>query len=279
MKNKGTIEETLKSNEELLKILDLRVDQSGDSREVKKFYEVVGFCEQVVPIIETYRSDKQIVFLDCSCGKSYLSFALNYILLANGGVRETFFYGVDTNGVLIEKCEQMRESLGYRNMRFINGRIIDVRIDKTVDIVIALHACDSATDETIAKGIKLRAKYIIVVPCCENQIRGRLKAGHPLVDLTDFGLLRYRFADILTGALRSQFLSGAGYHVKLTEIVSQKYTPKNLMIIARRKRSSRGYNMEKYKKLDEMFNTEFVLKNYFDEYELNRSDCLSSIIS
>ncbi|KXK26340.1 MAG: methyltransferase [Candidatus Brocadia sinica] len=278
MTGKETIEGVLKSSDELLKILDLNIDQSGDDREKKKFNEVVGFCEQVLRVIETYAADKEIVFLDCSCGKSYLSFALNYIFLKYL-FRKAFFYGVDTNRVLIEKCEQIKKSLGFQNMLFVNGRIIDVQPEKYVDMVIALHACDIATDETIAKGIKLGAKYIIVVPCCENQIRGRLKAGHPLVGLTDFGLLRYRFADILTEALRSQFLTGAGYHVKLIEIVSPKFTPKNLMIIARKKKEYRNCNMDKYKKLDEMFNTKFVLKNYFDECELKRDDCFSSVNS
>ncbi|MDN3515073.1 MAG: SAM-dependent methyltransferase [Candidatus Brocadia sp.] len=274
MKNKETIGEILKSDKELLRNLKLDIDQSGEEREVKKFNEVIGFCEQVLRIAEAYPRKKELVFLDCSCGKSYLSFALNYIFSKRLTV-ETFFYGVDTNQILIEKCEQIRENLGFRNMQFIAGRIIDVQPEKPVDMVVALHACDIATDETIAKGIKLGAKYIIVVPCCENQIRGRLKTGHPLVDLTDFGLLRYRFADILTEALRSQFLTGAGYHVKLTEVTSPKFTPKNLMIIARRKKENKKYSMDKYKKLDKMFNTEFVLKNYFDECELDRSNYLS----
>lgn len=278
MKSKDTVAEVLKSSAELLRILELNTNQSGDGRDVKKFNEVAGFCEQVIRIIETYPRDKQIVFLDCSCGKSYLSFALNYILSRRFPI-ETFFYGVDTNRLLIEKCDQIRESLGFGNMQFINSRIIDVQPEKPIDMVIALHACDIATDEAIAKGIKLGAKYIFVVPCCENQIRSRLKVGHPLVDLTDFGLLRYRFADILTEALRSQFLSGAGYHVKLTEVTSPKFTPKNLMIIARRKKENKKFNMDKYKKLDEMFHTEFVLKNYFDEYEFGRSNSLNSINS
>lgn len=269
MKGKETITEGLKFSKDFLKYISLDIDQSGDDREIKKFNEVTGFCEQVIKIIESYPLDKEIVFLECSCGKSYLSFALNYILSRRFAI-STFFYGVDTNQVLIEKCDQIRESLGYRNMNFICSRTIDAEPGKTIDLVIALHACDVATDETIAKGIKLGAKYIIVVPCCENQIRSQLKVGHPLVDLTDFGLLRYRFADILTEALRAQFLTGAGYHVKLIEVVSPKYTPKNLMIIARRKKGNKKYNMEKYKKLDEMFNTDFILKNYFDEYDFSR---------
>ncbi len=268
---KEELRKELKSNRELLKILELDIDQSGDGREIKKFNEVIGFCEQVIRIIETYPQNKEIVFLDCSCGKSYLSFVLNTILSKKFAVN-TYFYGVDTNKILIEKCDVIRENLGLRNMQFVTSRIIDAQPEKSVDMVIALHACDIATDEAIAKGIKLEAKYIIVVPCCENQIRNRLKCGHPLVDVTDFGLLRYRFADILTEALRSQFLTGAGYHVKLVEITSPKFTPKNLMIIARRKKGNKKYAMDRYKKLDEMFNTDFVLKNYFNERDFNRND-------
>lgn len=267
MLKREKVAELLKSSGELLKALSIEIEHPRDDREIKKFNEVIGFVEQVVGIVEGYPRDREIVILDCSCGKSYLSFALNCVLSKLYSV-PFFFYGVDTNKVLIEKCSQISVSLGYKNMRFMAGRIIDVQPGKPVDIVVALHACDIATDETIAKGIKLCAKFILVVPCCENQVRGRLKRGHPLVALTDFGLLRYRFADILTEALRSQFLTGAGYFVKLIEIVTLKVTPKNLMIIARRKKGNKKYNLERYNKLDGMFNTEFVLKSYFSEQEI-----------
>lgn len=264
---KKNIAEELRSNKELFKALSLDIEKSEYGRDFKKFNEVVGFCEQVLRIFETSTQNKERVFLDCSCGKSYLSFALNYILSKRFSFG-TFFYGVDINSVLIERCELIKGRLGFENMQFVHAKIIEVFPEKPIDIVIALHACDTATDETIAKGIKLGAKYIIVVPCCENQIRGRLKNGHPLVDLTEFGLLRYRFADILTEALRSQFLKGAGYSVKLVEITSPKYTPKNLMIVARKKKGNKKFSMDGYKKLDEMFHTEFILKDYF---QLERS--------
>jgi len=263
MISKDAVEEILRSSKEFFEILELKIEKTGDSREVKKFNEVVGFCVQVVEIIGDLPQEKEIVFLDCSCGKSYLSFTLNYILCKKLALN-VFFYGVDHNKTLVEKCEQIKDRLGYNNMQFINSKIIEARPEKSVDIVIALHACDIATDEAIAKGIKCNAKYIILVPCCENQVRNRLKTGHPLVDLTDYGLLRYRFADILTEGLRARFLTGAGYHVKLTEVTSPKYTPKNLMIVARRKKGKRKNSMDGYRRLDEMFNTDFVLKSYFD---------------
>lgn len=278
MVSKKIISDEIKTSPELIKALSINVDQSDDRREIKKFNEVVGFCEQVIRIIETYPESKEIVFLDCSCGKSYLSFALNYII-SKRFAKKTFFYGVDTNRILVETCDRISGSLGFKNMQFICARIIDVFPEKPIDMIIALHACDSATDEAIAKGIKLGAKHIVVVPCCENQIRNRLKTGHPLVELTDFGLLRYRFADILTEALRAQFLMGVGYYVKLIEMISPRFTPKNLMIMARRKKRSKKYNMDNYKKLDEMFNTDFVLKRYFQDHEFvrnNYSDMVNS---
>lgn len=259
---KKYIADELRSAKELLRVLSLDIEKTEGGRDFKKFNEVVGFCEQILRILETTPQNKEKVFLDCSCGKSYLSFALNYILSKRFSF-ETFFYGVDSNSVLIDRCEQIKNSLGFENMQFVHAKIIDVFPEKSIDIVIALHACDTATDETIAKGIKLGAKYIIVVPCCENQIRNRLKNGHPLVGLTEFGLLRYRFADILTEALRAQFLTGTGYVVKLVEITSPRNTPKNLMIIARKKKGNKEFNLDEYNKLNEMFHAEFILKDYF----------------
>lgn len=276
MEKKEIIAALMTANVNFLNALGLNIDVSI-SRENKKFNEVVGFCEQVITIIETfYKEKKEIVFLDCSCGKSYLSFVLNYVL-SNVFALNTYFYAVDKNTAIIEKCERINSLLGFKNMCFINAKTIDVLPEKSVDFVIALHACDVATDETIAKAIKIKSRHILVVPCCENNIRNLLKEGHPLVYITDFGLLRYRFASILTEALRAQFLAGAGYSVKLVEIVSPKYTPKNLMIIAKRKKRNKKYNMNKFQKLDEMFNTDFALQSFFADTGSNRSECYKAI--
>ncbi|MBM4054058.1 MAG: SAM-dependent methyltransferase [Planctomycetes bacterium] len=274
MGKKEKITALLKANIGFLNALELNIGQASDCRENKKFNEVVGFCEQVVTVIETYYKEKKdLVFLDCSCGKSYLSFVLNYVLSKEFAIN-TYFYGVDKNPVLIEKCKAVKDILGFKNMCFINNKIIDVKPEKVIDIVVALHACDIATDEAIAKAIKIKARHILVVPCCENNIRNRLKEGHPLMNITDFGLLRYRFANILTEALRAQFLTGAGYSVRLVEIVSPKYTPKNLMIIAKRRRKNRKYSMNKFRNLDKMFNTEFVLQSFFDDAQRsNQNEC------
>jgi hypothetical protein len=234
----------------------------------KKINEIAGFCEQIIKVVSKYNKEKEIVFLECSCGKSYLSFVLSYLFEKEFN-KKHFFFGVDTNGELIQRCEETRAGLHYENMVFKHGRTIDFDSDKKIDVVIALHACNTATDEAIAKGIKIGARYIMVVPCCQGQLRSQIKDHHPLTSVTQFGLLRSKFADILTDALRSQFLLGHGYYVELLEIVPPKLTPKNILISARKIKNTNKRNLDGYYQLNNMFNTNFSLQEYFCEQPLN----------
>ncbi len=230
----------------------------------KKINEIAGFCEQIIKVISKYNREKDIVFLECSCGKSYLSFVLSYIFEKEFDTKP-FFFGVDTNGELIQRCEETKAALRYENMVFKHGRTIDFNTDKKIDVVIALHACNTATDEAIAKGIEIGARYIMVVPCCQGQLRSQIKEHHPLTSVTQFGLLRSKFADILTDALRSQFLLGNRYYVELLEIVPPKLTPKNILISARKIKNTSKRNLDGYYQLNNIFNTNFSLQEYFGE--------------
>ncbi|GAX62281.1 SAM-dependent methyltransferase [Candidatus Scalindua japonica] len=234
----------------------------------KKINEIAGFSEQILKMIRKFGKKKEIVFLECSCGKSYLSFVLSYIFERESNTIP-YFFGVDTNRGLIQKCEETRDVMGYNNMVFNHGRTIDFSADRKIDMVIALHACNTATDEAIAKGIKVGAKYIMVVPCCQGQLRSQIKNHHPLTSVTQFGLLRSKFADILTDALRSQFLMGNGYYVELLEIVPPKLTPKNILISARKIKNTSKRNLEEYYQLNNIFKTNFSLQEYFCEQPLN----------
>lgn len=271
MLNKDDILNILEREENFADCLGLKKkDRQLNVDMRKKVNEVAGFCEQILKVVKGYDADREIIFLDCSCGKSYLSFVLNYIL-EKELKRKTFFYGVDTNKKLIRKCEDVCSVLGFRNMEFWQGKTIDFVPEREVDIVIALHACDTATDEAIANGIKIDAKHIMVVPCCQGQLRSQIKSNHPLMSITQFGLLRYKFADILTEALRSQFLMGNGYYVDLLEIVSPKFTPKNILISARKVKRKNKRNLETYFDLNSLFNTSYGLHNYFSEQSSNNS--------
>ncbi len=234
----------------------------------KKINEIAGFCEQILKVVSKYNKNKEIVFLECSCGKSYLSFVLSYIFEKEFDMTP-FFFGIDTNSELIQRCEETRDILNYENMVFKHGRTIDFCSDKKIDVVIALHACNTATDEAIAKGIEIGARYIMVVPCCQGELRSQIKDHHPLTTVTQFGLLRSKFADILTDALRSQFLLGNGYYVELLEIVPPKLTPKNTLISARKTKNTSKRSLEGYRQLNNIFNTNFSLQEYFCEQPLN----------
>jgi uncharacterized protein (DUF2237 family) len=158
------------------------------------------------------------------------------------------------NAVLVEHCRQVADALGLDDAEFVACRTREFGIDGEVDVAVALHACDTATDEAIAKGIEIGARLILTVPCCQNQIRGQIKTGHGLTGMTDFGPIRYRLANMLTDVLRAQFLKSAGYHVEMAEIGSPRLTPKNLCICARRsKRAGRAPRDADYRALKEFF--------------------------
>ncbi|HOX38651.1 MAG TPA: SAM-dependent methyltransferase [Candidatus Brocadiia bacterium] len=224
-----------------------------DGRRTKKLDEVAGFIEHILKALDvTFSEVERPVILECSCGKSYLCFALNYMLRAKLG-QEAEFLGVDFNPRLIERCREIAGRLAFDNMSFTACRSLSFEPDRRVDLLLALHACDTATDEAIALAIRLGCRRVMAVPCCQNQIRGQLKGGHPLTGLTDFGPLLYRFSNLLTDGLRAQFLWGAGYAVEFQEITSPRVTPKNLMISGRRVKRRVAPRFENYVRLRDMF--------------------------
>jgi hypothetical protein len=257
------IHKSLASAGELLQALGW-VNSQGqfNQKETKKFQEVVGLSTHLFRVVHDILKEG-LVCLDCSCGKSYLAFALNCLFRELYGIRATF-YGVDTSSLLIERCRTIADSLGYENMTFHQGRTWQFEPPGNVDMVLALHACDTSTDEAIAKGIQIGARYIVVVPCCQNQVRGQIKSPQPLQRLTEFGPLRYRFADLLTEALRAHVLMGAGYHVEMHEIVAPTVTPKNLVLTARKTRSGKK-RIEGYKELCGLLGVRSPLEEFLPE--------------
>lgn len=264
------IENVLNSSDAFLEGVGLATKDGVHNRvKRKKLAEIVGFCLHLFSVIGKIKRKDRLVFLECSCGKSYLSFAVNLLFSDCFKGTQPSFIGIDRNGGLIDKCREVSFALGFSNMEFIESATIDYEPadagDRRVDVVIALHACGAATDEAIAKGIETNARFIVVVPCCQNQMKGMIKSGHPLTALTEFGLLRYRFANILTDALRAQFLRGSGYSVQVKEITTIRYTPKNLIIIASKKKSVEGRSFRPFEELRKVFDVDVTLRNHFPE--------------
>ena len=249
---------------ELLRAVELLGPQGQmDARKSKKLAEVAGFCELIIEYVRRHlRGKDPVSIVEFSCGKSYLGVVLVTLLKELEG-RQCRLTGVDMNAGLIEKCRLVAERAGLPDARFVASRTLRFTQEEGCDLVVALHACDTATDEAIARGIQMSAPLILAVPCCQNQIRGQIKSGHPLAAMTEFGPIRYRLADMLTDALRAQFLRSAGYHVEMREISSPRLTPKNLCIAARKvKRKLKGGRDEGYRALKALFGVQMKLENF-----------------
>jgi len=253
--NRTEVLQFLRSNTHLLRSMELLGPEGqSDERKEEKLQEVAGFCAIILRYVRLYlRGTDPVRVLECSCGKSYVGFALSALLAEQAG-RAVRLIGVDSNPRLIERCRALAAAVGLDDAEFVCSRTVELQCPGQVDMVVSLHACDTATDEALAKGIQLGARLIMAVPCCQNQLRGQIRSGHPLGGITEFGPARYRLANVLTDALRAQFLRAAGYHVEMDEIGSPKLTPKNLCLCARKvKRRARGRRDEQYRKLRDMF--------------------------
>jgi hypothetical protein len=252
----------LQAKPELLRALKL-IGASGrsDSRQSSKLEEVAGFVAVILRCVRLYLAKKKhLEILECSCGKGYLGFALVQLLQEREG-KTAALSGVDSNPALTDWCRSAARVLGMEQAEFVCSRTARFQSSRLFDLVISLHACDTATDETIAKGVELAAPLVLVVPCCQNQIRGQIKSGHPLTAMTDFGPIRYQLANLLTDSLRAQFLYSAGYHVEIDEIGSPKLTPKNLCICAHKsKRARKGARDRNYKALKDFFGVKLKLE-------------------
>jgi SAM-dependent methyltransferase len=173
--------------------------------------------------------------VDLGCGNAYLSFAAYRYLSGRGG--DVSLIGVDVRADQRARNTAIAERLGCADrVRFEAGTILDAPLDGA-DVVLALHACDTATDEALARGVRWRARYILAAPCCHHDIAAQLR-GRPAPDpyqiITRQPILRERFADVLTDSLRAALLRLHGYRVDVVEFVDSRHTPRNLLLRARR---------------------------------------------
>ena len=196
---------------------------------IRKYNQIDHYVELVAPMFEQDDSE-EIVLLDCACGKSYLSFVMNYYL-HEVLRRRCRVIGVDINEHVIDESRAMAKRLGYHNMVFQCADLRTYQPPKGVTAVISLHACDIATDLALATAIRARAKYIACVPCCHKELLDQYTLPG-LEPLTKFGVFKARFNDVLTDSMRALKLEAEGYKVSVVEYISPLDTPKNLLIRA-----------------------------------------------
>ena len=190
-----------------------------------KFKQINRFVEMVNDSIPENR--KTLTVVDFGCGKSYLTFILYYFLTEVRGI-EARITGLDRRRDVIEHCQRIAEKYGYHGLHFEIGDIAGYKTEEHVNMVISLHACDTATDYAIWNAIAWKADMIFSVPCCQHEVNQQLRGGSSAI--TRYGLLKERFAALMTDSIRGCLLESQGYHVQLLEFIDMAHSPKNVLI-------------------------------------------------
>ncbi len=198
----------------------------------KKFRQINRYLELVNDVIPHLPREGVLNVVDFGCGKSYLTFALHH-LLTNIHQREVRIVGLDLKAGVIRDCQKIADRLNLAGLEFRVGDIGEHEEDR-VHLAVSLHACDTATDEAIAKAVAWNAEVILAVPCCQHEIASKLPAEF-LPAVTQHGILKDRLAAILTDALRAQALERLGYKVQVVEFIDMEHTAKNVLIRAVRR--------------------------------------------
>lgn len=237
-----------------------------------KFRQINRFLEMIEDILPHLDPSQAVRVVDFGCGKAYLTFAL-YHYLKNVKGYAIQMVGLDLKADVIRYCQELAQTLGYDNdLQFIQGDINAFDSEKGIDLVISLHACDTATDAALEKAIRWQAKVILCVPCCQHELLHQVEQ-ESLKPLLKHGILKERFSALVTDAARVQLLEVLGYQTQIMEFIDLEHTPKNLLIRAIRhsQRSERQTSAwEVYKKFKCTLNIAPSLERRFHS-ELHKS--------
>lgn len=214
-------------------LIDLGVmTQNGNivNAHYDKFRQINRFLEYIEDILPSLPTGRELRILDFGCGKSYLTFAIYYYLKVLKGypVRIT---GLDLKEDVIRRCNELAVKYGYDKLEFLCGDIAYYDGCSQVDMVVTLHACDTATDYALAKAVGWGAKVILSVPCCQHELNKQMK-NDLLSPVLHYGILKERMAALMTDGLRAQILEANGYRTQILEFIDMAHTPKNLLIRA-----------------------------------------------
>ena len=193
-------------------------------RQINRFLE---FIEDILPRLDRSRETK---IIDFGCGKSYLTFAMYYYLKEVKGY-PIRIVGLDLKKDVIALCNRLAEKFGFENLTFLHGDIADYEGMDQVDMVVTLHACDTATDYALAKAVRWGARVILSVPCCQHELNGQIESSL-LAPALKYGLIKERISALLTDSIRAGLLEEAGYRTQILEFIDMEHTPKNIMIRA-----------------------------------------------
>ncbi|WNQ10468.1 SAM-dependent methyltransferase [Paenibacillus aurantius] len=195
-----------------------------------KFRQINRFLEMIDDVMPALADKEQIRIIDFGCGKSYLTFALYHYLVQLQGKKVTVT-GLDLKEDVIRHCSALAARLEYSGLRFEMGDIADYSDAGRVDMVVTLHACDTATDAALEKAVRWEADVILSVPCCQHELFGQVKS-ETLAPMLTHGIIKERFSALATDSVRARLLELVGYRTQLLEFIDLEHTPKNLLIRA-----------------------------------------------
>lgn len=231
-----------------------------------KYKQINRYIELLEPYLTNLTFEKDCHIVDMGSGKGYLTFAL-YDFLSNIKSWNIKMTGVEFRKELVETCNEIAKKSNFNNLNFVQGTIADTELNN-IDILIALHACDTATDEAIYRGIKSKSSLIVCAPCCHKQIRKELNVNNELSNIVKFGILKERQAEIITDTIRAMIMEAFGYKTNIFEFISTEHTPKNLMIVGVKNADNSIGNEQILNNIQEIKNR-FGIKKHHLELLLN----------
>lgn len=227
-----------------------------------KYRQINRFLEMVEDVVKRHPEGKTMRIIDFGCGKSYLTFILYYYLTGVKGY-SVQMTGLDLKEDVIRNCNAVAEKYGYDNLHFELGNIEEYHTDEPVDMVVTLHACDTATDYALYNAIRWNAGIILSVPCCQHEWNGQMKTEE-FSAITKYGIVKERMAALMTDAVRGCLLEACGYKTQLLEFIDIAHSPKNILI-----RAVKG-NVSPKKKQQALREAERMLQGFGVEQTLYR---------
>ena len=241
----------LSEGENIPALVDLGVF-TPDLRIVKAKYDKYRQINRFVELIDDAFSSVEpgrLTVLDFGCGKSYLTFILYYYFAVKRGF-DVEMIGYDLKEDVVARCGAIAEKYGYSSLRFEVADVSkDKLLDKEIDLLVTLHACDTATDYALDFAVRHGAKHIFSVPCCQHEINATISKGGDFDTLLRYGVVKERVCALLTDSIRAGILEDMGYEVDLMEFVDLAHSPKNLMIRAEKKSAPREKNIPRFREL------------------------------
>ena len=240
--------------------------QTSDGHIVKakydKFRQINRYLEFIEDVLKALPKDRPLHIIDFGCGKSYLTFAMYYYLHELKEYKVEII-GLDLKSDVIDDCNALAKQYGYTGLHFERGDISSYDCAHQVDMVVSLHACDTATDYALDKAVRWNAKVILAVPCCQHEVNRQIE-NKELGQILKYGLIKERLSALITDGIRANLLEEMGYETRILEFIDMEHTPKNLLIRAVKREGMRARGGD-IRGLTDFLHVETTLQKLFEE--------------